>query len=60
MMPRYEIGQRNGKKYRIERARMCDIGKWESKARRWFLSIEDDYAGDFATKKEAYNYIDNL
>ena len=53
------VGRHNGQQYKIEYGRMCDVGAYDSKARRWFLTIDDEYIGDFGTLKEADAELEN-
>ena len=58
----YSVGQRNGIKYKQVWNRMCDMGSYDSKKRRWFLSVlvsgEWEYIGDFESVKQVNHYLD--
>lgn len=39
---------------------MCDMGYInELKSWRWFLWLEGEYMGDFSTKKDAMNFLND-
>jgi len=59
MKTKTEIGRLNGHEYVLQYGRMCDVGGYEIKLRRWFLTCDGEYVGDFATKQEAVDYLEN-
>ena len=59
----FEIGRRNGKRYKLTRDRLgnqqaCDDRYQQN--RRWFLTVEDEYVGNFRLKREAFEAMDEM
>ena len=60
MKTRHEVGMIKNIKYVLVfdkrgHQQLCDdeyYNEW-----RWFLTVEDEYRGDFRTKKEAFSYF---
>ena len=57
MLGRVEVGYHVGCRYKLKHARLCDEMLVESKARVWFLWIDDDFIGNFPTKGKAFKYM---
>lgn len=55
-----QIGKYDGRDYKLEYGRMCDVGAYDSKARRWFLTLRGNYIGDFRTKCEAVSEMKRI
>jgi len=57
------LHMKSGNNYALLHDKMCNQGAWESRAWRWFLFIlgeEREYVGDFRTKCEARDHIEQI
>jgi hypothetical protein len=69
MTPTAEVGRLNGIEYRLRHSRNCDEFLWSGiESRYWYLWTADPdnpaeywiYEGEFATKRDALDYLKGL
>ena len=56
--PVFAVGVRNGRSFKLQYRRLCDVLIVPLRSFRWHLWIEGEYRGNFKTKREALAFID--